>query len=213
MQVNIPISIESVLFVRVTVFLGSSALPYWGWVLPRCVFLSPAFHTAVKENTNRTWAMLLPPTQYGLVICKVSGLERHNKTLVHHPVERESMRVCACVCFAEYSASKQTRNRHAWTSRKTGNKSGRKVWPGLKRTVPPVLCLVLQAFSSYSLLLQVFKSWCKNLGRRRQATVQPIRTEQRAWRAEPGTRGPGAWRHRRRWTSRQLTWSISSSTR
>lgn len=54
--------------------------------------------------------------------------------------------------------------------------------------------------------LRFFKSWCKNLGRRRRATDQPIKMEEPVWRAGP--RAP-----RRRWRWLQLTSCISSSTR
>lgn len=178
------------------------------------------------EN-KQTWVPLtfLQPSM-DLSSAKDLHRKRQNKGAVHYSVETQSVRACACVFASLHmlQVNKQDTGKHKPTGKpamkvKLCGKDMTDVYSLARSWNATSLLCVLTAvslrlcpcFLSFCVFFQVFKTWCKNLGRRRRATDQPIKMEERAWSQCPGRDDPRV--PRRQWRWLQLTSCISSSTR
>lgn len=128
MQVNISISIESVLFWRSSVFLGSSALAQLSLgSSPVCAGPStPLLHPCMRptmENANKNWIHLLL-LQPGVDMLFIRENKAKNKT---------TQRPCSLFCKTMFTSLHMPQvNKQAQTYRETCNKSGI-VWEGHDR--------------------------------------------------------------------------------
>lgn len=201
-----------------------------GFLSDVCWTPTPPPHRCIyptMENTNKTRVLLifLQPSK-DLSSAKDLHRKRQNKGAVHYSVEKRSVRACACVFASLHMlhANKQDTGKHKPTGKpaikvKLCGKHMTDVYSLAQSWNATSLLCVLTAvslclcpcFLSFCVFSQVFKSWCKNLGRRRWAMDQPVKMGERAWRAGPGRDDPRA--PRRRWRWLQLTCCISSSTR
>ena len=190
-----------------------------------CVYIyTPQWKTQTEPESHS----FLSPAQRGLCrLQKDPHRKRQNKGALHYAAEKQFVRACACVFASLHmlQANKQDLEKHKPTGKpaikvKLCGKDMTDVY-SLARcwNATSVLCVLTAVslrlcrpfFSFFCVFSQVFKSWCKNLGRRRRVTDQPVKMEERAWRAGPGradTRTP-----HRRWRWLRLTSCISSSTR
>lgn len=161
-----------------------------------------------KQNLSPAHIFL---TRYGLIICEGSAPEK-TKQRSRSLLCLEA--VCECMCvFASLrmlQANKQDTGKHKPTGKpatkvKLCGKTMTDVYSLAHSWNATSLQCVLTAvslrlcFLFFCAFSQVFKSWCKNLGRRRRPTAQPMRMEERVWREYPERDDRKVPRHQRKW--------------